>query len=112
MMLHDAGSASLLDRPSLSQEDNMADDSGQDDGALPVSTALASIAPEGARGPNADDTGPDSPGGESPARRLRSRPNFRGHIVIDDGEPLPVFDAPADPPPVPPAPADSQMSPD
>lgn len=87
----------------------MADDSGQDDGTLPASTAPASTAPastapDDAQGPDADDTGPGSP-----ARRLRSRPNFRGHIVIDDGEPLPVFDAPADPPP---APADSHMSPD
>lgn len=85
----------------------MADDSGQDDGTLPVSTA-----PDDAQGLNADDTSPGSPAGESPGRRLRSRPNFRGHIVIDDGEPLPVFDAPADPPPVPPAPADSQVPPD
>lgn len=35
-------------------------------------------------------------------RRLRPPPNFRGHIVVEDDEPLPVFAVPADPPPTPP----------
>jgi hypothetical protein len=53
--------------------------------------------PAGAQGLEADDAGSGTPGQDSTRRQLRRRANFRGHIVVDDDEPLPVFDAPADP---------------
>ena len=46
---------------------------------------------------------------EPATRRLRRRPNFRGHIVVENDE-LPAFDTPADPPPAPPAAPDGQLS--
>ncbi len=68
----------------------MADNPDQDGGA----------APDGTQGLEAGDAaGPGALHDQPATRHLRRRPNFRGHIVVDDDEPLPVFDAPADPPP-------------
>ena len=39
---------------------------------------------------------------EPTSRPPRRQPRFRGHYVVDD-EPTPVFDAPPDPQPAPPA---------
>ena len=71
----------------------MADDPDQDDGTPPEGAA-----PDGTQGLEADDAG-RSALDDQPTRHLRRRPNFRGHIMVDDDEPLPVFDTPADPPP-------------
>jgi hypothetical protein len=79
----------------------MADDPDPGGGALPEGAA-----PDGTRGPAAGGAEP----GDQPPRRLRRRPNLRGHIVVDDDEPLPVFEFPADPPPAPPADPDGQAS--
>jgi hypothetical protein len=79
----------------------VADDHDQDDGT----------APEGAQSREAGDAEPDAPNNEPGTRRPRRRLNFRGHIVVDEGEPLPVFDAPADPPPAPPPAPDEQAPP-
>lgn len=76
----------------------MADDSRQDGDAPPDSAAPAST-----QRLEAGEPEPGAPVDEPARRRLRRRPNFRGHIVVDDDEPLPVFDVPPDPPPVPPA---------
>jgi hypothetical protein len=101
MMLHNPGPATHLDSASPSQEDNVADD--QDGGAPP-----AGAPPDSAQGRKAGEAGPDGLDEEPTTRRLRRRPNFRGHIMVDDDEPLPVFDAPADPPPAPPPAPDGQ----
>jgi len=105
MMLHNSGSASQSDKASPSQEDNVADNPGQDGSAPPEGAA-----PDGTQGPEAGDAGPGAFDDQPTTRYLRRRPNFRGHIVVDDDEPLPVFDAPADPPPAPPATPDGQTS--
>ncbi len=105
MMLHNSGPASHLDRASLSQEDNVTDDPDQDGGAPPEGAALY-----GTQGLEAGDAGPGALNDAPTTRRLRRRLNFRGHIVVGDNEPLLVFDAPADPPPAPPAAPDGQAS--
>ena len=79
----------------------MADDPDQDSDAPPEGPA-----PDGTQGPEAGNAGSGALGDEATPRHLRRRPHFRGHIVVGHDEPLPVFDAPADPPPVPPAAAD------
>jgi len=94
MMLHDSGPASHVNKASLSQEDNVADDPDQDSGGPPKGAA-----PDGTEGLGTRDAGPGALDDEPTTRHLRRRPHFRGHIVVDDDEPLPVFDAPADPPP-------------
>jgi hypothetical protein len=76
----------------------VADDSGQDAGA-----PSQGAAPADTQGHEAGGAGPGALDDEPAPRRLRRRPNFRGHIVVDDDEPLPVFDAPADPLPASPA---------
>ena len=76
----------------------MADNPDENGGAPP-----AGAAPAGTQGREAGDAGPGALDDEPAPRHLRRRPNFRGHIVVDDDEPLPVFDAPADPLPAPPA---------
>jgi hypothetical protein len=83
----------------------VADDPDQDGGAPPECAA-----PDGAQGLEAGNAGPGALHDEPTPRHLRRRPNFRGHIVVYDDEPLPVFDAPAGPPPAPPAAPDSQAS--
>lgn len=61
-------------------------------------------APEGIAldGDESTETGSGALGDATIPRRLHSPPNFRGHIVVEDDEPLPVFAVPADPPPTPP----------
>jgi hypothetical protein len=76
----------------------VADDPDQDGGARPEGAA-----PDGTQGLEAGGAGPGALDDEPTTRHLRRQPNFRGHIVVDDDEPLPVFDAPADPLPAPPA---------
>ena len=76
----------------------MADDPGRHGGAPPQGAT-----PAVTQGLEADDAGPGALDQSPTPRQLRRRPNFRGHIVVDDDEPLPVFDAPADPLPAPPA---------
>jgi hypothetical protein len=71
-------------------------DHDQGDGTPP-----AGATPDNAQGREAGDAERDARNDEPTTRRLRRRPNFRGHIVVHDEEPLPVFDAPADPPPAP-----------
>lgn len=83
----------------------MADDPNQDAGAPPEGAA-----PDGTQGLEASEAGPGTLDGEPTKPRLRRRPNFRGHIVVDDDEPPSVFDVPADPPPAPPAAPDGQAS--
>lgn len=83
----------------------MAEDPNQD-GGLPPEDA----APARTQGHVAGDARPGALDDEPTPRRLRRRPNFRGHIVVDDDEPLPVFDTPADPPPAPSDPPGSQAS--
>jgi len=83
----------------------MADDPDQDGGAPPEGAA-----PDGTQGREAGDAGFGALGDEPATRYPRRRPNFRGHIVVDYDEPLPVFDAPADPLPAPPAPPGGQAS--
>jgi hypothetical protein len=78
----------------------VADDPSQADDAAPDSAQ--------ALGPS--DAGPGALGDQPAARRFRRRPNFRGHIVVDDDEPLAVFDAPAEPLPAPPAAPDGHTS--
>jgi len=90
----------------------MTDDSGQGDATNSARAIAEGTAPNDVSDSAPLDTVPGSPDSAAPGRRPRGRPNFRGHIVIDDGEPLPVFDEPADPPPASPAPADGQVSPD
>jgi hypothetical protein len=97
MMLHDPGPARHLDRAFRPEEDNVADNAGQDGGA-PQEGAV----PDGTQGNEAADAGPGALDDQPTTRHLRRRPNLRGHIVVDDDEPLPVFDAPAEPPPAPP----------
>jgi hypothetical protein len=80
----------------------VADDPGQDGGPPPEGPT-----PDGTQRLEADDAGPGALD-DQPTRHLRRRPNLRGHMVVDDDEPLPVFDAPADPPPAAP---DGQASP-
>ena len=72
----------------------MADDPRQDGDAPPQGAA-----PAGTQHLEAGAPEPGAPGDQPAPRRLRRRPNFRGHIVVDDDEPLAVFDAPPDPPP-------------
>jgi hypothetical protein len=81
----------------------MADDPSQD-GEAPAEGAAAA----GTQRLEAGDAEPGAPGDETAPRQLRRRPNLRGHIVVDDDEPLPVFDTPPDPPPVPPPARGSQ----
>lgn len=76
----------------------MADDPGQADGTPPQGAAL-----DGPQVLEPSDAGPGVPVDEPAAPRLRGRRNFRGHIVVDDDEPLAVFGAPAEPAPAPPA---------
>jgi hypothetical protein len=72
----------------------VADDPGQDNSARPEGPA-----PDGTQGPETRDAIPGALDDEPATRHLRRRPHFRGHIVVDDDELLPVFDVPADPPP-------------
>jgi hypothetical protein len=67
--------------------------------------------PSGEQDIAAEEAKPGIPGDGTASRRRRRRPNFRGHIVVDDDEPLPVFAVPADPPPAPLPAADDQASP-
>ena len=67
----------------------MADDPRQDGDAPPDNAAPAST-----QRLEASEPEPGSPVDKPAPRRLRRRPNFRGHIVVDDDEPLPVFGAP------------------
>ena len=71
----------------------MAEAPNQDDGLPPEDAA-----PTPTQGHVAGDATPGALDDEPTPRRLRRRPNFRGHIVVDDDEPLPVFDIPAEPP--------------
>jgi len=74
----------------------VSDDLSQDGGPLPEGAARYGL--QGYEPGDAVDN-------EPVIRHLRRPPNFRGHIVVDDDEPLLVFDAPAEPPPAsPPAP--------
>jgi hypothetical protein len=81
----------------------VADNPRQDGDAPPEGAASVGTQPL-----EANDAEPGAPGDEAAPRQLRRRPNFRGHIVVDDDEPLPVFDALPDPPPAPPAAPGSQ----
>jgi hypothetical protein len=74
----------------------VADDPDQDDAARPKGAA-----PDGTQGPETREARPGALDDGPATRRFRRRPHFRGHIVVDDDEPLPVFDVPADPPPAP-----------
>jgi hypothetical protein len=80
MMGHNPRPASHSGRAFRPQEDNVADDPGDPppdaEPGLPAGEAA----------------------GEPAAPRLHGVPNFRGHIVIDDAEPVLVFDFPAEPP--------------
>jgi hypothetical protein len=80
-------------------EVNVPGDSTQNTGA----SSQSATAPDSPPDPQANDTVPGAVGDEPTMRRPRRRPVFRGHIVVDDDEPMAVFDAPAEAPPTPPA---------
>jgi hypothetical protein len=80
-------------------------DPGQAD-RIPPQSAM----PNGTQDLEPSDAGPGTPVDKPTTRHLRGWRNFRGHIEVDDDEPLAVFGAPAEPPPVPPAAPDGQAS--
>lgn len=83
----------------------MSDDPGQ--GGRP---SREGDTPDGTQGHQTGDVGSGALDNEPITPHLHRQPNFRGHIVVDYDEPLLVFDAPADPPPVPPAAPDGQAT--
>lgn len=76
----------------------MADGPDQDTSVRPNGAA-----PDGTQDLQTRDARSGALDDEPATRHLRRRPHFRGHIVVDDDEPLPVFDVPADPPPAAPS---------